>query len=116
MEKEGCGEGVDEGIALKKWKEHFMELLGGQETGGQAEELEEEEEEHGEGGKEVEGISREEIIEALRGLKKGKAPGTDGIENEAWRFMPKEIGENCTLLEKIWQGGGRYQRNGGRGL
>lgn len=32
---------------------------------------------------EEEGITREEIIEALRGLKKAKASGTDGIENEA---------------------------------
>lgn len=40
-------------------------------------------------------------------MKKGKAPGEDGIENEAWRLMPKEIGGVMwKLLNNIWTNGG----------
>lgn len=52
-------------------------------------------------------ITREEMIEQLKKLKKGKAPGENGIENEAWRLMPKEVGKVLfKLLNKIWMEGG----------
>lgn len=61
-------------------------------------EKEEEEEEH---------ITKEELIEHLKKLKKGKAPGENGIENEAWRLMSEEIGEAfIKLVNKIWNEGG----------
>jgi len=47
------------------------------------------------------------MIEQLKKLKKGKAPGENEIENEAWRLMPKEVGEVLfKLLNKIWKEGG----------
>lgn len=52
------------------------------------EEKEEEKEKKEE--EEDEDISRKEIIIQLRKLKKRKAPGENGIENEAWRLMSKD--------------------------
>ena len=50
---------------------------------------------------------KEEIIGILRRLRKEKAPGIDGLENKAWRFMSVEIGEELwQLLDKIWRSGG----------
>lgn len=37
-------------------------------------------------------ISREEF-EAIKSIGKRKSMGQNGIENEVWRLMPKEIGE-----------------------
>lgn len=34
-----------------------------------------------------------EIMKLIKKLKLGKASGEDGIENEAWRYMAKEIGK-----------------------
>lgn len=43
----------------------------------------------------------------MRKLKRRKAPGENGIENEAWELMPKEIGEVLyKLVKKIWKDGG----------
>lgn len=53
---------------------------------------------------EEEEIIREEIIEQLRKLKKEKAPGKNGIEDEAWRLMPNEVGKVLfKLINKIWK-------------
>ncbi|XP_039302912.1 uncharacterized protein LOC120357160 [Solenopsis invicta] len=44
------------------------------------------------------------------------APGEDGIENEAWKFMSVEIGEEFwKLINKIWKGGG-LPRDWNRGV
>lgn len=57
--------------------------------------------------KEKEEITREEIIEQLKKLKRGKASGENEIENEAWKLMSKEIGEVLwKLMNKIWKEGG----------
>lgn len=43
----------------------------------------------------------------LKKLKKAKAPGEDGIENEAWRFMSKEMGEEFwKMINRVWKGEG----------
>lgn len=42
---------------------------------------------------EIEEITREELIETLKKLKRVKASGEDGTENKAWRFMSQEIGK-----------------------
>lgn len=47
---------------------------------------------------ETEDITKEEVIRHIKKLKMAKAPGEDGIENEAWRFMSKEMGEVFTKL------------------
>lgn len=52
----------------------------------------------------IEEITREELIETLKKLKRAKTPGEDGIENEAWRFMSQEIGEELwKLINGIWK-------------
>lgn len=76
---------VDEEIEMDKWRDYYMDLLRGTR---QRTIMEEEEEEEGNEKEEGE-ITKEE----LRRLRKKKAPGENGIENEAWRFMSKEIGE-----------------------
>lgn len=97
-------EGIDEEISMDKWKQHFMEILEGEEKRIEMEEEKEEEEEEEE---EEQEITREEVIEQLKRLKMEKAPGEDGLENEVWRYMPKSIGEAMVnLLNKIWKGGG----------
>lgn len=43
-------------------------------------------------------------MEQLRKLKKGKAPGENGIGNEAWRMMPLEIGDMMwKMINRIWK-------------
>lgn len=55
----------------------------------------------------IEEITREELIETLKKLKRAKAPGEDGTENEAWRFMSQELGEEFwKLINRIWKGEG----------
>lgn len=94
-----------ESIDLKRWKNYFMLLLGGQEAeekgvaqrGGRVDQTGEEE---------TEGFTREKMIHSLRNLKRAKAPGADGLENEAWRLMPMTIGEEFwRLMNAIWRGG-----------
>lgn len=52
-------------------------------------------------------IEKEEVIYQLRNLKKKKAMGEDGLENEVWKYAPKEVGEALwELLRKIWNGEG----------
>jgi len=81
---------------MNRWRAHFMELLGGTE---ERVVLEEEKEKKDAVNKrerseeEKEEITKEELVKQLRKLKKGKAPGENGIENEAWRLMPGVIGE-----------------------
>lgn len=69
-------EKIDEEIDLEKWKNHFMELLGG--TMRRAE-LRWEEEMSKEGKEEeTEDITKEEVIRNIKKLKMTKAPGEDG--------------------------------------
>jgi len=71
--------------------------------------LEEEEEksDRGENEEDMQEITREDLIRQLKRLKRGKAPGEDGIVNEAWRYMAKEIGEGLwKLINNIWKKGG----------
>lgn len=47
------------------------------------------------------------MVEQVRRLRKGKASGEDGIENEAWRYMANDVGEVLwKLLKKVWERGG----------
>ncbi|XP_036144952.1 UPF0329 protein ECU05_1680/ECU11_0050-like [Monomorium pharaonis] len=102
-------ERIDENIELKEWKKHFIELLGGTEKRIIWEEKKEKREERKEE-KEMankEEITKEELAEQLRELKKGKAPGENEIENEAWRLMLEEIGEVLwKSINRIWKEGG----------
>lgn len=92
-----------------------MKLLGGTKKRMIIEEKEERrEKEEGieKNGEETEKITREELMKQLKRLKKEKVPGENGIENEVWRLMPKEIGEVfLKLLNKIWRKE-EFQKNG----
>jgi len=93
-------EGISEEIQMDEWRDHFMELLGGTKERVVLD-IEDEEEEDGTGVEVEEGVeekSREEVIEVIKKLKMGKATGEDGIENEAWRFMQKDVGEEFLKL------------------
>lgn len=92
---------------MEKWNTHFMELLGETKEKMILEEERREEERIQKIDEEDEEISREELIRQLRKLKKGKAPGKNGIENEAWRLMSEEVGEVfLRLINRIWKEGG----------
>ena len=52
-------------------------------------------------------IEKEEVIYQRRNLKENRAMGEDGIENEVWKYAPKEVGEALwELLRKMWNGEG----------
>ncbi|XP_043603168.1 uncharacterized protein LOC122576640 [Bombus pyrosoma] len=99
-------EGIDEEISEEEWKNHFMKILGGTEhkksrktEGHRAEEKIMEERENN--------TEKEEVIYQLRNLKEKKAMGEDGLENEVWKYAPKEVGKALwELLRKIWNGKG----------
>lgn len=47
------------------------------------------------------------VWKQLTKLKKDKSPRSDRIDNETWKYMPKEIGETyLNLINKIWIGEG----------
>lgn len=95
-------ERISENINIDKWKDHFAEPLGGTQEKA-VWQMESEEEDNTEEREKIEDIMREKLIEMLKKLKKAKAPR---IENEAWRFMPKEIGkEFWKLINRIWKEG-----------
>lgn len=83
---------------MYEWRDHFM-------LGGTKErvvlDIENEGEKDGMRAEVTEGVeevSREEMIEVIKKLKIGKATGEDGIENDAWRFMQKDVDEEFLKL------------------
>lgn len=97
-------ERIDEKIKMESWYNHFKELLeGSKKRTTMEEEGNKEMEEKGERTEteyEDDEISDEEIIKQIRELKKEKASEENGIENEAWRWMSKEIGEVLAAVEE----------------
>ncbi|CAL1672497.1 unnamed protein product [Lasius platythorax] len=95
---------------MDEWKGHFMEMLEGKEEKtdierGKKEEREEreEEEEKQENGRNNGRIGGAEVKAQVKKLKRGKAAEEDGINNKAWIFMKKEIGEPLIkVMEKVW--------------
>ncbi|KAG7198956.1 hypothetical protein KM043_015919 [Ampulex compressa] len=100
-------EGIDESILSERWRQHFLDLLDETSEKVILEERKETEEGEEKGttlGRGEEEITKEELITQLVNMKRGKAPGKNGLENEAWRLMPKEIGEVVLqLINKIWR-------------
>ena len=68
---------------LKRWKEYFEKLMNKENN----RELRAEEAEVV--NEEINGISREEVRNALGRMKKGKAVGPDELPVEVWKFMGK---------------------------
>lgn len=109
-------EKMDKNITMERWSQHFMEQLGGIKERKILEEREEDklETREEEGKEEREGITKEKLIEVLKKLKRRKAPGENGIENEVWRLMPKEIEQILwKLIDKIWKERGVLEWNKG---
>ncbi|XP_039304823.1 golgin subfamily A member 6-like protein 22 [Solenopsis invicta] len=96
-------ERISDDIRMDEWREYFIGLLGGTQSKIELEKGEQEKETDITR-KEPEDITKEELKEILRKLKKAKAPEEDGIENEAWIHMSHEIGEEFwKLINKIWK-------------
>jgi len=100
------GKKIDEGTEMKEWKEHFMRLLGGvgnKVVMGTEERSERRDEE---GRRKEKNISREEIKEAIRKLKAGKATGADesqeksgNMEEKTWKTGFEDIAEKYGMGE-----------------
>jgi len=101
---------VNKEIRMEEWDRYFRGLLGGSERKGRrgGGRLGEREGEEWEGEEEM---GFEEVERAIGKLKKGKAAGEDGIQNEAWLWggqgVRKAIGEIC---RRVWGGGGFPER------
>lgn len=79
-----------------------------EQCGGSKEKVKKERREGGEERENEDGeIRKEEVIEQLKKMKIWKAPGEDGLENEAWKYMPVSIGKEVwRMIGKIWKEGG----------
>jgi len=93
--------GVDEGIQMKEWKEHFMELLGG------VEERVLKGKEKGNRREQERDIEWEEANKVMNKLRVNKAVGLDGIPNEVWRYGGEEIRKLAwEICKRVWRGEG----------
>lgn len=92
---------------LEEWRRHYMELLQGSDEKPMAQEGKEEADESSDGTQRRE-MTRENIERQIRRLKKKKAPGSDGVRNEAWMFAEDtEVWENLVrICLEVWQGKG----------
>lgn len=77
-----------------------MELLEGQDLkGGEEKEMKQE---GGQQEGEEEGITEDEVRYQIKKLKKGKAAGDDGFDNEVWLFGGRKILSGITkLINKV---------------
>ena len=103
-------EGLDEGIPLEKWEKHFTESLDGTKikvvNDFKSEKINREEEEEEET-EEEDDIKDVEFAKQIAKLKRRKAVGEDGIENEAWIHATHEIAEAFKkMVRLIWKDGG----------
>lgn len=74
--------GISTVIEMGEWTMHFRMLL----EGAEKRMLVEMERGGGEGGEQEAEIEKKKIRKVLRGLKEGKATGTDGIPNEVLKY------------------------------
>lgn len=73
-------ERISEKINIEEWKDHFVELLDDTQEKAVRQIESEEREDNKKGKEEIEDITREELIETLKKLKKAKAPGGQNRE------------------------------------
>jgi hypothetical protein len=99
-ERKKKGEIVSDRITMEEWRKYFSELLGGEEN-----RQEKEKRQHRVG--EIEEITREELEQQLRKLKRKKAPGRDGIQNESWIYgTEREVDRLLEIMNGVWKGEG----------
>ncbi|KAJ3652269.1 hypothetical protein Zmor_018248 [Zophobas morio] len=94
---------ISEDIPITQWKKHFMELLNGKE-----ERILVQDSKTGIVGREREAEIRDEEVGKQEGrLKRGKAPGRDGLVNEGWIFGTDGMIEILSeLMNDVWTGKG----------
>ncbi|KAH0816956.1 hypothetical protein GEV33_005835 [Tenebrio molitor] len=94
------GRRVSDRITMEEWRKYFSELLGREEN-----RQEKEKRQHRVG--EIEEITREELEQQLRKLKRKKAPGMDGIQNESWIYgTEREVDRLLEIMNGVWKGEG----------
>jgi hypothetical protein len=99
-ERKKKAEIVSDRITMEEWRKYFSELLGGEEN-----RQEKEKRQHRVG--EIEEITREELEQQLRKLKRKKAPGRDGIQNESWIYgTEREVDRLLEIMNGVWKGEG----------
>jgi hypothetical protein len=96
-------EPVSEKITIQEWEEYFMKLLEGRKEEGKVGTQRKEKQTVME---ETE-ITAEEVGKHIRYLKKRKAPGWDGVQNEAWMYGTERMVERMVeLMNGVWRGEG----------
>ncbi|KAH0811711.1 hypothetical protein GEV33_011080 [Tenebrio molitor] len=96
-------EPVSEKITIQEWEEYFMKLLEGRKEEGKVGTQRKEKQTVME---ETE-ITAEEVGRHIRYLKKRKAPGWDGVQNEAWMYGTERMVERMVeLMNGVWRGEG----------
>jgi hypothetical protein len=99
-ERKKKGEIVSDRITMEEWRMYFSELLGGEEN-----RQEKEKRQHRVG--EIKEITREELEQQLRKLKRKKAPRMDGIKNESWIYgTEREVDRLLEIMNGVWKGEG----------
>lgn len=99
---------MEEEDIIKRWKEHFEDLLGSRENSDRTKEHDQQLDENKNEGNEEERnkeeyITIEEVKNALRQLKLGKAPGCDEVSPEILKFMSvSAIRELTIIFNKAW--------------
>jgi hypothetical protein len=91
---------VSEEITMQEGEEYFMKLLEGRKEEGEAGTQMKEKQTAPE---ETE-ITAEEVERQIRNLKKRKAPGRDGVQNEAWTYGTERMVERMVeLMNWVWR-------------
>ena len=95
--------GINEEISIDEWTAYFRKLLGGVSSRvlGESRKVKKRDTEG------MDAISRKEVDHAIAKLKRNKASGEDGIENEALKFGGGRVREGIwELCNKVWRGDG----------
>lgn len=97
-------ERVSKEISMSAWIEHFKEQLGAIENVQKQDREDYERQKKKSVYEEENKIETEEIRKIIRRMKRRKAPGEDGIPNEAWIYGEDDIEDFEGVLTKIWKG------------
>jgi len=93
---------MENNIGKEAWKNHFKELLEGNEC---KEEVSRGREE-GKKGEREEELQEKEIWEVLKRMKKNKAVGADGLPMEVWKYAGSDLRKGLAkLMNLMWKEG-----------